>query len=718
MKKIRPLWRKLAYCLIGLVVLVFAGNMILNHVIEQKIKSQLSALAPYANVSFTAAHANLFKFSLSMQGLNIAFHADTTIIQHAHTIQFKDAEFIGINFFKILFNKKLGISTLKLAGGTITLDSLLLYKKDLPHYDLLARIPFKTVDIGRITITQAALFMQTGTATTPLMKTNLSIDNIHVSHDDKAGMSFSGIACNMQDIHYTIPGLNHALQIQRLVINSRKKTVRADSLQIIPQGETTGLRVKALIPLFSIEGFDILKAQAGKFIAEKISINNSSLHAGINGELKDVLRPFSKHIQQYAQDVQVDSFKISHSVIAGNLDDATLSQKAGADMLDSALPANLSIKNVTVTSTKFSLQQDGKKECTVDNLYLSNIKKVTGKNMQFGEVECGISGISSAIPGLFNTLHIGTLALSSKKAVMRAENIKLVPQYGKFELGNKLGHQADYIEGSVAGVEITGLDIQGLLHKKLLADKIVVSKSAMLVFRDRRLPRPTKVQLLPADYLKTIPIQLNVKLVQVKNSSLAYEEFPKDGKQTGTLKVVNLNMQLSPLVNKASSATDHIDTHVDASIMGSGTVEATIDMPLNSGQDYHVKGVIKNLELTALQSSAENLGKFHIESGLLNTLFFEFAMNNEKARGKIIGEYHNLVIEKLKGQDKKIAWVPTFALKNIIIPKNKDKSKPGANRTGKIDYKHDPTRFASFYLVKALLDGIRDSFTLGFLLPK
>ena len=152
--------------------------------------------------------------------------------------------------------------------------------------------------------------------------------------------------------------------------------------------------------------------------------------------------------------------------------------------------------------------------------------------------------------------------------------------------------------------------------------------------------------------------------------------------------------------------------------MGSGTVNADIFMPLSSDSEYYVNGSINNLSLTELNSSAENLGKFHIESGLLNNLSFRFWLNEEKAHGKIVGEYHNLVLEKLKGNDKKKAAIPTFALKAIIIPKNKDKSLPESRRTGIIRYENDPTRFFSFYLVKSLLSGVRGSFTFGFLLPK
>ena len=117
---------------------------------------------------------------------------------------------------------------------------------------------------------------------------------------------------------------------------------------------------------------------------------------------------------------------------------------------------------------------------------------------------------------------------------------------------------------------------------------------------------------------------------------------------------------------------------------------------------------------------AENLGKFHIESGTLHNLDFNFTATKEKATGEIIGEYHDLIIDRLKVKNgnKKIAKIPSFFLKHLIIPKNKDKSLKVSKRTGKIDFKLAPTRVVTFYLLKSLMSGIRASFTLGFLLLK
>jgi hypothetical protein len=93
-------------------------------------------------------------------------------------------------------------------------------------------------------------------------------------------------------------------------------------------------------------------------------------------------------------------------------------------------------------------------------------------------------------------------------------------------------------------------------------------------------------------------------------------------------------------------------------------------------------------------------------------------MNEEKATGKIVGEYHNLVVDKLKGDDrKKVDKVKSFFLKKLIIPKDKDHTLPESKRTGKVDYKREPDRYFSYYLLHALLVGVKSSFSLGFLLP-
>jgi hypothetical protein len=181
-----------------------------------------------------------------------------------------------------------------------------------------------------------------------------------------------------------------------------------------------------------------------------------------------------------------------------------------------------------------------------------------------------------------------------------------------------------------------------------------------------------------------------------------------------------LNMSISPFISHPETGDpEYMNMKVEGSLFGSGTVTASMKFPLQKSNPYTVTGAFNELDLTTLNAAAENLGKIHIESGMLNSLAFEFTMNQEKSVGKIIGEYHNLVIDKLKekSDEKKVDKFKTFFLKHLIIPKNKDKSLDVSKRTGKVDYDHDPQRYFSYYLLHSLLMGVKSSFSLGFLLP-
>jgi hypothetical protein len=225
---------------------------------------------------------------------------------------------------------------------------------------------------------------------------------------------------------------------------------------------------------------------------------------------------------------------------------------------------------------------------------------------------------------------------------------------------------------------------------------------------------------MPAEFLRSLPVLVRVRLVKIGTTSFAYEEFPKKGNKTGELKIVRLKGTISPLINHPEAGDPaYITMKMEGSLMGSGSVVATTRMPLHAGDAYEVEGAFHELDVTTLNNSAENLGKLHLESGMLNSLAFEFSMNDEKATGKIVGEYHDLVVDKLRenSDEKKVDKVKSFFLKKFIIPKDKDHSLPENKRTGKVDYKHDPNRYFSYYLLHSLLVGVKSSFSLGFLLP-
>ncbi len=94
-------------------------------------------------------------------------------------------------------------------------------------------------------------------------------------------------------------------------------------------------------------------------------------------------------------------------------------------------------------------------------------------------------------------------------------------------------------------------------------------------------------------------------------------------------------------------------------------------------------------------------------------------MGTEQATGKIVGEYHDLVVDKLKEKDGKLKKdkLKSYALKKLIIPRDKDKSLIAFVPGSVAENKRVKGAGFSYYLLHSLLVGVKSSFSLGFLLP-
>ena len=365
---------------------------------------------------------------------------------------------------------------------------------------------------------------------------------------------------------------------------------------------------------------------------------------------------------------------------------------------------------VTTNKKEFSLEGGG----GVDSV------SEEGGKWRFGGVQFSAAHLRYVIPGADESVHVSGLRLDGKLRLLRMDTVRILSTKDKETIGRAKGHQVDVVDATSEGIAVEGLDVRALFRRRLEADKITMHKNEIHVFRDRRLPLEPGDKAMPMDGLEHLPVTLRVGSVSLGSTFFAYEEYPKRGNETGMLKIYRLHGTVEPLINHPGAGDPgYLTMRMEGSLMNSGTVTATTKMPLHKGDPYRVEGAFHDLDVTKLNNPAENLGRLHLESGLLNSLDFRFDMSEEKATGDIIGEYHDLVVDKLKEKSgvKKIDKLKSLALKKFIIPKDKDKSLPVKKRTGKVDYKRDTQRYFSYYLLHSLLVGVKSSFSLGFLLP-
>lgn len=754
-------WLIVSVSLVAVVFIIFIGNIILTSVIQKKIGQAFQELSPKIHTDYSSIHTNLFASSVSINGLHIYFIPYNGSQYNQHSFYFPHAVLKGINFFKIIFNNKLFISDLSLEKADIKLDQFLLDKKDSAQAVGNLNIPFENILINNLKLSKVNIWLHSGLTNQLLVKGNITMHGaeIHALNKPTKTDSFhlSGIECSLSDINYPILDAHHIIQIKNLLMDSRKEVLQIDSLRIIPQNNNIGygekkvdqtIQVEATAGKIEITKFDVLQmlptSEQNKYSsnrnldASSISMNNLITHIILYKKKQQHQHSF------YFQHVAFTGVNFAKIIFNDSIFINKLNFEQGEIKLDpflsdknDATPAkilaylhipfkNVSINNLSLSGAKVWLHSDNmnqmllKGDLTINKVELNGLNKSVINEFYLGGIKCNFSNINYPLPNAYYTIHIKKFIVDSRKEILRIDSLKVIPRYSKFEFGKKSGYQADRVEATVAEIEISRLDVIKLIHRKLIADKVIFNNSNVHVFRDRRLPRQLKEQPMPNGYLKAIPLEVRVNTFKINNASVAYEEFPKGGTQTGMLEIGKINLSMSPVLNYPNeNDPNYSDTYVEGLLMNAGTIQATIHAPVKKNI-YFIKGTIKNLDLPKLNPSAENLGKFHIESGILNVLDFHFTATEEKATGEIVGEYHNLVIDRLKVKNgiKKEAKIPTFFLKHFIIPKNKDKSMKVAKRTGKIDYKRDPKRLVTFYFIKALLSGIEASFALGFLLPK
>ena len=364
----------------------------------------------------------------------------------------------------------------------------------------------------------------------------------------------------------------------------------------------------------------------------------------------------------------------------------------------------LRIEGIKASEEKMHLSFEGSVE--LDSVYGSE-KGEKG----FGEIHLWVDRLKGRIPGAEETMLLSKLELDSRKQFLRLDSLRIVPVLDKLKIGEKKGHQTDVWEVKSEGIEAEGLDVPALREQRIVADRIAIHQSHIYVFRDRRMPLEQGEKPLPGASLRELPVSLRIKLVKLGPTLFSYEEYPKEGAQTGVLTIHRFSGSIEPLINKpAKGDPAYLTLRTEGSLMNSGTVEATTKIPLHEGDPYRVEGAFHELDVTKLNNPAENLGHLHLESGMLNRLDFRFSMSAERSTGEVTGQYHELVVQKLR-KNGKVDKVKSFALRHLIIPRNKESAR------GKVNYKRDRDRYFSYYLLHSLLVGVKSSFSLGFLLP-
>ena len=423
-----------------------------------------------------------------------------------------------------------------------------------------------------------------------------------------------------QKIIHQLSNLSPALKTRysRLTTNLFASSVSFDSLEInfIPYQSMQQYQYRVQVSKFSLKGIHFLKFLFNKdLVANDLVVKNGvicvdsfllsrndSLQADI---LEKINWPFRRLLLRNVDMLRL-RMDLNHAepmVANANIlfHELSVDQPGNGPKFES-VDMQLSQVNFPVRGFRIDALQvrvnSGKKNIRAGHLQLPSLNGgqrqvlISGVNVEGFDLKKTIAQDSlvassitangiKAVVNRYN-IEINRVELNNEKKIGKATGINIFPQLGKYELGRKLGHQADWIAASIPAVHVIKPQIEKWLMGKLQAEKVTVNELRAYVFRDRRLPRLQTPVPLPVDYLEQLPVDIRVDSLDLVNGRVEYEEFPRSGfNKTGVLRIEQMNAIRYPLINHPRfSDSSFITMNLHGSIMGSGNSNCVAMMPL------------------------------------------------------------------------------------------------------------------------------------------
>lgn len=344
---------------------------------------------------------------------------------------------------------------------------------------------------------------------------------------------------------------------------------------------------------------DLLRA--GTLKLERILIDQPEIEANINGDvpiffpLNDTTIQIDKTEKKKAiVAFSLLEFKLINASIrtvntAANrefnlkkltisLDNLFVDQHSGMDIL-SYKDVELSIENLEGSMKKEALRHFTIKnfELKIDSLHIQ--KTIDTLIYHFRDFNTNLGALDIETADSIFHLALEDFQVSYKNKTIQMNNVLFKPNISQAAMQKKHSYQNTQFSGTVGTLKITDIDFDSILYKrKILIDKITIDRVKAEIFKDKT--KPLDKNRFPeylAQQIKSIPIPLLVKQVNVTNASLLNTEKKVDS----TYAKVNLN-RVSVVVKNITT----LPTNKKLTLSGTAFLANKVPFNLNLGFDY------------------------------------------------------------------------------------------------------------------------------------
>jgi len=310
----------------------------------------------------------------------------------------------------------------------------------------------------------------------------------------------------------------------------------------------------------------------------------------------------------------------------------------------------------------------------------------------------------------YYSMSASGIGYSVPDTTVTLDQFKLIPKYSRDEYNQLIKYNDDLFSISTEKVVLNGFNISEFLkNESINLDSVVILHPEIEIYRDNRLPDPPfKKKKLIASMVKSLPLNIKVETLQIKDGKLVYEEMLDLTNKPGKVFFDPLFLTAYNVTNDLEliSENPHLQIDFIGNIMGKSQLHANLDFYLNRNDDYFtVEGKLDATSAAEFNPMVENLALVKIESGDVKSAAFNFTATDDISQGELKMAYENLKVNVLKHKDpEKKRGALSFLANKLIRTHNLPDDRKF--RTGIIHFERRKDKGIGNYLWNSVKTGI------------
>lgn len=279
------------------------------------------------------------------------------------------------------------------------------------------------------------------------------------------------------------------------------------------------------------------------------------------------------------------------------------------------------------------------------------------------------------------------------------------------EVSQDIGLQKDLVELELKELLIEQLEPSSTFFSQLdlSADKVIVDQLQIAFRKNKKYERPPDTyKPMFRGMINSIPIELNIDSVLIKNSNVTYSELGAKKSKSGSIDISEINAFVYGITNMPEQQQNVGQALLKAEAKIAGSTELTTQWSIPYDENAFTIAVrTGGLNLKKLNPTLEPLAGVDIISGQLHKIDFKMKAYETTASNTLIFDYENLDLKIVseKGAEKGKKKVLLSALANAAIHRD---NMPASEKYITATYQTERNIYRSpiVFFIKSLTEGV------------